>query len=125
MQKIYTAKQIAQLLSFATGRMPVTRQAVSILAKRRKFRVVGVDKGNGRTKLYDARDVDAYFAARKRTGILLREGWWKRRHGGALNEDATFDMVCPTCGAFAVKNPSNTAQWTCFNGHGGVEWRSE
>jgi hypothetical protein len=113
MIKGYTTKEVAQLLAGASN-LPVTRQAVSILAKRKGWRRIGKE---GKMTIFHPEDVETEVANRRRTNLLLINNWWRPRFGGELNKDEDLDMVCPICGASAVRNPMLPFQWACVNGH--------
>ena len=113
-QKGYTSKDVALMIADVADSAPVTRQAVSLLAKRKEWRVIGK---SGKQFVYHADDVEQYIRARRRTKMLITEHWWRPRFGGHLNQESQLDYVCPICGAYAVRNPMLPYQWACTAGH--------
>jgi hypothetical protein len=116
LEDVYTTHEVARLLADLRGQIqPLTRSAVSEIAKRHLLRVAR----RGKPHLYLAEDVNRYIRKVRRTTILVHQQWFTRQSapGKWYYEDESLDFYCPICRAFAVRNPNNNDEWACANGH--------
>jgi hypothetical protein len=109
-RKYYTKQEIYEMFSWQP-------QTVSAIACRKGWRSVR----EGKTRLFNAEDVNKFALARKRTHLLKALG----RPGRFYEHTNVFDGACPVCGAFAVFWQKNIlayiddpkAMYLCDNGH--------
>ena len=80
-------------------RAGVSYQTVHAWSRQHAWSVTRVGNAN----IYDAQDVDAFFAARLRRELMQAAGWTK---SAELIWDDLYDRDCPKCEGFAVEKPA-------------------
>lgn len=106
----YTGPEIRAFFGWSS------RAVVSQTAKREGWKSVTL----GTSKLYKKADVDCYRLARERTQLAQQVTWLGVSN--RLVRDDTFDIKCPTCKGFAIREKDKTAEVKKGNGKRGSEW---